>query len=97
MKRVVWAGMTLAAVCCQAVTVAAQVPRPPRLVVVLVVDQMRADYIDRYGFQWTRGLKRLITEGAYYKQAYYPYLNTVTCVGHATLSTGAFPSEETSV
>ena len=92
MKRVVWAGMTLAAVCCQAVTVAAQVPRPPRLVVVLVVDQMRADYIDRYGFQWTRGLKRLITEGAYYKQAYYPYLNTVTCVGHATISTGAFPA-----
>ncbi len=92
MKRIVCAGLLVAAVCCQAVTLAAQVPRRPRLVVVLVVDQMRADYIDRYGHQWTRGLKRLITEGAYYKQAYYPYLNTVTCVGHATISTGAFPA-----
>jgi len=91
-KRILSVGMLLAAVCCQAVTVAAQVPRRPRLVVVLVVDQMRADYIDRYGHQWSRGLKRLITEGAYYKQAFYPYLNTVTCVGHATISTGAFPA-----
>ena len=92
MKRIVWAGMLLAAVCGQAVTVAAQIPRRPRLVVVLVVDQMRGDYIDRYGHQWSKGLKRLVTDGAYYKQAYYPYLNNVTCVGHATISTGAFPA-----
>jgi len=91
-KRIVWAGILLAAVWGQALPVAAQIPRRPRLVVVLVVDQMRGDYIDRYGHQWSKGLKRLVTDGAYYPQAYYPYLNTVTCVGHATISTGAFPA-----
>lgn len=65
--------------------------RPPKLVVVLVVDQMRADYIDRYSGQWTAGLRRLLTEGAWFRRANYPYASTVTCVGHATVSTGAFP------
>jgi predicted AlkP superfamily pyrophosphatase or phosphodiesterase len=65
--------------------------RPPKLIVILVVDQMRGDYIDRYAFQWTGGLHRLITEGAWFRRAAYPYLTTVTCVGHATISTGTFP------
>lgn len=64
---------------------------PPKLVVVLVVDQMRADYVQRYGFQWTGGLRRLVDGGAWFSRAAYPYLSTVTCVGHATVSTGAFP------
>ena len=64
---------------------------PPRLVVVLVVDQMRADYISRYSHQWTGGLRRLLDGGAWFSRAAYPYLSTVTCVGHATVSTGAFP------
>jgi predicted AlkP superfamily pyrophosphatase or phosphodiesterase len=66
--------------------------RPPRLVVLLVVDQMRTDYIHRYQHQWTGGLRRLVDGGAWYSQAAYPYLNTVTCTGHATISTGTFPS-----
>ena len=37
---------------------------PLRLVVILVVDQFRADYIDTYGQQWTQGLRRLIDDGA---------------------------------
>ena len=64
----------------------------PALVVVLVVDQMRGDYVTRYGHQWTKGLHRLITRGAWFSRAAYPYANTVTCAGHATISTGAFPS-----
>jgi len=64
---------------------------PPKLVVVIVVDQMRGDYIERYGFQWTAGLRRLVDGGAWFRRAAYPYLTTVTCVGHATISTGAFP------
>lgn len=59
--------------------------------VVVVVDQMRADYVDRYGRHWTGGLRRLLDQGAVFQQAAYPYLATVTCVGHATISTGAFP------
>jgi Type I phosphodiesterase / nucleotide pyrophosphatase len=64
---------------------------PPKLVVIIVVDQMRADYIDRFKSDWTGGLKRLVTEGAWFTRASYPYLLTVTCAGHATISTGAFP------
>ena len=65
---------------------------PPRLVVFISIDQMRSDYIDKYGPRWTAGLKRLVTQGARFVQAAYPYFNTVTCAGHATMSTGAFPS-----
>ncbi len=69
------------------------VPRPaqPSLVVMLVVDQMRADYVLKYGHQWTGGLRRLIDSGAWFEQALYPYAYTVTCAGHATISTGTFP------
>jgi len=67
-------------------------PAPlPRLVVILVVDQMRGDYLDRFGFQWTGGLRRLVDDGAWFRRAAYPYFTTVTCAGHATVSTGAFP------
>lgn len=66
-------------------------PRP-KLVVLLVVDQMRADYVEKFRGQWTRGLKRLLDEGAWFRDVAYPYAATETCVGHATISTGAFPS-----
>jgi len=64
----------------------------PKLVVVLVVDQMRGDYIERYGHQWTKGLRRLVERGAWFRQAAYPYMNTITCAGHATISTGSVPA-----
>ena len=60
--------------------------------VVLVVDQMRADYVDKFRGQWNGGLKRLLDEGAWFRAAAYPYASTETCVGHATISTGAFPA-----
>jgi predicted AlkP superfamily pyrophosphatase or phosphodiesterase len=71
---------------------APKVPAKPKLVVLLVVDQMRADYVDKFRHQWTGGLKRLVTEGAWFRDAAYPYAATETCVGHATISTGAFPA-----
>jgi predicted AlkP superfamily pyrophosphatase or phosphodiesterase len=64
----------------------------PKLVVMLVVDQMRGDYVDKFRGQWTGGLKRLIEEGAWFREAAYPYAATETCVGHATISTGALPA-----
>jgi predicted AlkP superfamily pyrophosphatase or phosphodiesterase len=74
-----------------AVTTQAAPAPPPKLVVLIVVDQMRGDYIAQYGFQWTAGLRRLVDDGAWFRRAAYPYLTTVTCVGHATVSTGALP------
>src|SRR6478752_5716584 len=64
---------------------------PPKLAVIIVVDQMRDDYVDRFSGEWTGGLKRMVTQGAWFRRAAYPYLTTVTCAGHATISTGAFP------
>ena len=52
---------------------------------------MRADYVDRFNGEWTGGLKRMVTQGAWFQRAAYPYLTTVTCAGHATISTGSFP------
>ena len=65
----------------------------PKLVVLIVVDQMRGDYVDKFQGQWTGGLKRLLREGAWFRDAAYPYSSTQTCVGHATISTGAFPAD----
>ena len=64
----------------------------PKLVVVLVVDQLRADYLEKYSEHWTGGLRRLLEKGAWFRQAAYPYASTRTCVGHATISTGSFPA-----
>jgi arylsulfatase A-like enzyme len=80
-----------AAACLFAAAPQAQAPRAPRLLVLVVVDQMRADYLTRFDRFFTRGFRRLIDHGAIYEQAFYPYLNTVTCAGHATLGTGAWP------
>ena len=66
-------------------------PRQPRLVVMMVVDQMRSDYLEKYATRFTGGLQRLMKEGAWFRNAAYPYLNTVTCPGHATIGTGTFP------
>ena len=73
-------------------TASAKAPSRPKLIVLLVVDQMRADYVDKFRGQWTGGLKRLTEEGAWFRDAAYPYAATETCVGHATISTGAFPT-----
>lgn len=67
-------------------------PLMPKLVVLISVDQMRGDYIDRYRQQWSAGLARLIAGGAWFRQADYPYYNTVTCSGHASISTGTVPA-----
>jgi hypothetical protein len=66
-------------------------PPPPRLIVLLVVDQLRTDYFERHRDQFTGGLRRIAEEGAFFEEAAFPYLNTVTCAGHATIGTGALP------
>lgn len=63
----------------------------PRLLVVVVVDQLRADYLDTFDRHWRHGFRALLDEGFLYERAEYPFLNTVTCAGHATVGTGALP------
>jgi predicted AlkP superfamily pyrophosphatase or phosphodiesterase len=64
----------------------------PRLIVVIVVDQMRADYIERYARDWKGGIRRLLSEGASFTRAEYQYFSSATCSGHATIATGLSPS-----
>jgi predicted AlkP superfamily pyrophosphatase or phosphodiesterase len=63
----------------------------PRLVVIIVSDQFRADYFEMYGHQWTHGLRRLYDRGAVFPLAMYPYASSVTCPGHSTIGTGTLP------
>jgi predicted AlkP superfamily pyrophosphatase or phosphodiesterase len=63
----------------------------PRLLVVIVVDQLRADELDLYQKRWRGGFRTLLDQGAHFPDAEYPYLNTATCAGHATIATGALP------
>jgi len=70
--------------------VQAQAARP-KLVVFVVVDQLRTDYLTRYGGMMQRGLKRLTKDGAWFRNGAFPYALTVTCAGHATIGTGTLP------
>jgi predicted AlkP superfamily pyrophosphatase or phosphodiesterase len=63
----------------------------PRLVIILVVDQFRADYLERYRADFKgRGFRLFLDKGAYFEDCYYDYANTKTAPGHATLGTGAY-------
>jgi len=63
----------------------------PRLIVILVIDQFREDYLERYRDRFTEGGFRLFLErGAFFPDCNYDYANTRTAPGHATLLTGAY-------
>jgi predicted AlkP superfamily pyrophosphatase or phosphodiesterase len=63
----------------------------PRLLVIVVVDQLRADYLQVFNRHWRNGFRTLLDQGMVFENARYPYLVTVTCAGHATIGTGALP------
>ncbi len=65
----------------------------PRLAVLVVFDQMRGDYPSRWRELYGKdGLVRLTDGGAWFQNCHYPYANTLTAAGHATMSTGAVPA-----
>ena len=64
----------------------------PKLVVAVVVDQMRFDNLDKYkGSYSNNGFNRLIREGFNLKNNHYNYVPTVTGPGHASIATGSTP------
>jgi hypothetical protein len=63
----------------------------PRLLVTVVVDQLRADYLQQFNRHWRHGFRTILDQGMVFENARYPYLVTVTCAGHATIGTGALP------
>lgn len=70
----------------------AQGTEGPSLVVMISVDQLRADLMDRYAHLFDGGLARLLHEGHRYTQASHNHAVTETAAGHATLSTGVYPA-----
>lgn len=67
-------------------------PRP-KLVVGIVVDQMRWDYLYRYYDRYQpNGFKRMLNEGFTCENTYIDYVPTVTAVGHSTVYTGSVPA-----
>lgn len=68
-------------------------PDRPRLVVGVVIDQMRQDYLYRYAETFGEGgFKRLMKEGFYLSNAHYNYIPTYTGAGHASIYTGTTPA-----
>jgi predicted AlkP superfamily pyrophosphatase or phosphodiesterase len=63
----------------------------PDLVVFISVDQLRGDYLDRFGSQLTGGFARLMRDGAHFTNAYQDHAVTVTAPGHASMLSGRFP------
>src|SRR5256885_4649127 len=66
-------------------------PRP-RLVVVITVDQLRPDYLDRYRPQLRGGLSLLLKQGAVFTEVYHDHAITETAPGHATILSGRWPA-----
>jgi predicted AlkP superfamily pyrophosphatase or phosphodiesterase len=70
----------------------AQTTPKPKLVVAIVVDQFRYDYLTRFRASYHGGLDMLLAQGAVFTNAYYRQTPTVTSVGHSIFLSGAMPS-----
>ncbi len=76
-----------------AINIYAQPVQRPKLVVGIVVDQMRWDYLYRYYARYGAdgGFKRFLNEGFSCENTFIPYTPTITACGHACLYTGSVP------
>ena len=64
----------------------------PKLIVGIVVDQMRSDYISRFWNKYgNNGFKKLVNQGFIFKNNHYNYIPTYTAPGHASIFTGTSP------
>ncbi|MEJ2206989.1 MAG: alkaline phosphatase family protein, partial [Gemmatimonadota bacterium] len=71
---------------------AQELPEPPSLVVMIAVDQLRGDLLERYAPAFSGGFKRLLEQGYRFTNASHAHSKTHTAAGHATLATGVYPS-----
>jgi len=64
----------------------------PKLVIILILDQFRADYLERYraDFKDDNGFDLFLNHGAWFPDCYFDYANTKTAPGHAAIGTGAY-------
>ncbi len=67
-------------------------PKKPKLILAVVVDQFRYEYLNRFRADYTSGFKRILEQGAVFEDAHHIHFPTVTAVGHSTFLSGATPS-----
>ena len=67
-------------------------PHTPKLVVAIVIDQFRYDYLTRFRSEYSGGLKRMLSQGADFTNSHYRHYQTVTAAGHSTFLSGATPA-----
>ncbi len=73
---------------------ATSISTKPKLVLVIVVDQLRYDYLERFADLFGKdGFRRLVDDGAFFTNANYDYVPTYTAPGHASIFTGSVPSQ----
>src|SRR5437660_12785539 len=70
----------------------APAPKKPKLILAVVVDQFRYDYLLRFRADYTSGFKRILEQGAFFENAHYIHAATVTAIGHSTFLSGATPN-----
>jgi len=69
-------------------------PERPKLIVLIVIDQFRYDYLTRFRPHFTaKGFNLLLDGGAVFTDCRYDYASTITGPGHASLATGAYPNQ----
>ena len=68
-------------------------PEKPKLIVGIVVEQLRYDQLEKFRDRFSEnGIRRLLNEGTYFKNASYNYMLTQSAPGHATIATGTEPA-----
>ena len=75
-----------------AASILAAAPKKPKLIVAMVFDQFRYDYLERFRSEYHAGFERLLTHGAVFTSAHYQHFPTVTAIGHSTFLSGALPA-----
>ncbi|MGI8961206.1 MAG: alkaline phosphatase family protein [Bryobacteraceae bacterium] len=77
--------------CLLAPSFVANAPKP-KLVVGIMIDQFRYDYLTRFRTDYHGGLDQLMSQGAVFTNAFYAHVPTVTAVGHSIFMSGAMPA-----
>ena len=85
--------VSIALTCFSYAAICAVPPKPkPKLVVAIIIDQFRYDYLTRFHSDYHGGLDQLLNQGADFTNAFYAQAPTVTAVGHSIFMSGAMPA-----
>jgi predicted AlkP superfamily pyrophosphatase or phosphodiesterase len=95
LRRSSLAGLFASVAACASAQPATSSPQPsgpPKLVVMIVVDQLRGDMLERYRADLSKGYARLMTGGAWFTNGFQDHAITETAPGHASTMSGRFPA-----